>query len=1171
MEIHASQRRIRRLIIGFLGLIASVIVVPVISISTTESVASAAGAPTTIGRSFTLVYPPNLNDEAMRIHISSARTGTATYSIGGGASTTVNLTANVATTVNLPSTSHLQAGSGTAEATIPSKVVKVTTNVDASVYADSNGMYISDATTIIPDANLGTKYRVLSSKIGGSNYHRLIVVALENSTTFTVTPKTIFGIKSAGTPYSVTLNAGETYMLGSNSQGQDISGTLVESNKAVSVFVSADCEAGSNVSFPYTTRAQTGACDLLFEQVPPVQSLGRQFILNGFADRKQGGTPVRVMADQDGTTVTVNVNGTSSVVATLNAGEVFQKNYWEAAVIPNPTVSVNQGLFIQTSKPALVAAFMRGAGDYLGETGDPSVTFIPPFEQFLTAYTVVSAPGNAAQLMNLMVPTSATSSVLFDGNALTASNFENTWSPVAGTNYSVAQIKSTLGSHTLSADLAFGLVVYGANSYNSYAYVGGMSLSSIGLVDSVTLSTQVGYNGNVGQQVCVQAEVLDANGAGLNGVRVDGSISGVNSSTPLVGTSNESGVANLCYTSLSTGTDTVTLTSNQLTATTTVTWTEIAPNISYNPSTLSVVASSAMPSLSVTNAGSPATSWSVSPALPSGITLNSSTGQISGTPSAATASAGYTVTATNSSGSSTAVVTLEVTAAAVAPSISYSPSTRSFTLNATASPMIPTVTGTFPTWAVSPALPIGMVINSQNGVISGTPTELMSSTPFTVTATNTGGSVTTTVNIAVVANAPNISYSQSSVSYVVGTPVSTLLPTNTGSPAASWSVSPALPSGISFNSNTGQISGTPGSATAAADYTVTATNSAGFSTFVINITVAASLAAPNISYPSATLSLTVGSAMTAQIPSNSGGPVSTWSINPALPAGLSFTTSTGRISGTPSSLTASANYTVTGSNSAGVSTFVLAIEVVVASSSSSSSSTSTTTSSTTSTTVPVAANSTTSVPPVVTSTTVVVAGSQPGTVSAAGPSLAPNQFRELTVKRIVPVSHSSRQSTVSYTPGVCVSLGSRVFALATGTCRLQVTDNFSGRTLRTMRYSVVASDDLLTRAIPLEPIMYGYLSVFPLNSVRSIAKSITDGKEVIIVGHSAIFTGVNKWNTILAEKRSRNLKSLLRIFGVKVPITTVGVGASAPITRVLTEQQQQLNRRAMIYIVPNQP
>ena len=66
--------------------------------------------------------------------------------------------------------------------------------------------------------------------------------------------------------------------------------------------------------------------DMLFEQIPPVQSWGRQFILNPFADRKQGGTPVRVVADQDNTVVSVN----GSVVATLQAGAVYQYNYWEA-------------------------------------------------------------------------------------------------------------------------------------------------------------------------------------------------------------------------------------------------------------------------------------------------------------------------------------------------------------------------------------------------------------------------------------------------------------------------------------------------------------------------------------------------------------------------------------------------------------------------------------------------------------------------------------------------------------------------------------------------------------------------------------------------------------------------------------------------------------------------
>src|SRR6516162_8185099 len=45
------------------------------------------------------------------------------------------------------------------------------------------------------------------------------------------------------------------------------------------------------------------------------------------------------------------------------------------------------------------------------------------------------------------------------------------------------------------------------------------------------------------------------------------------------------------------------------------------------------------------------TSYSVDPALPPGLTLNTTTGIISGTPTAAAASASYNVTASNASGS----------------------------------------------------------------------------------------------------------------------------------------------------------------------------------------------------------------------------------------------------------------------------------------------------------------------------------------------------------------------------------------------------------------------------------------------------------------------------------------------------------------------------------------
>ena len=65
----------------------------------------------------------------------------------------------------------------------------------------------------------------------------------------------------------------------------------------------------------------------------------------------------------------------------------------------------------------------------------------------------------------------------------------------------------------------------------------------------------------------------------------------------------------------------------------------------------------------------------------------------------------------------------------------------------------------------------------------------------------------------------------------------------------------------------------------------------------------------------------------ANTPTTTGGAVALYSVSPALPAGLSLSTTTGAISGTPTAVTATASYTVTASNSAGSTTTSLSITV----------------------------------------------------------------------------------------------------------------------------------------------------------------------------------------------------------------------------------------------------
>ena len=162
--------------------------------------------------------------------------------------------------------------------------------------------------------------------------------------------------------------------------------------------------------------------------------------------------------------------------------------------------------------------------------------------------------------------------------------------------------------------------------------------------------------------------------------------------------------------------------------------------------------------------------------------------------------------------------------------------------------------------------------------------------------------------------------------YTMGTSILNDSPSSTGGAVVSYMVSPALPAGLSLNPTTGVISGTPTALTAAANYTITATNSGGSISATLNLTVNA--AAPTgLTYSQNPLVGINGTAITADMPTSSGGAVVSYSIAPALPAGLSFDATTGVISGTPTAIQASAPYTVTATNTGGTSTVVVNIQI----------------------------------------------------------------------------------------------------------------------------------------------------------------------------------------------------------------------------------------------------
>jgi len=173
--------------------------------------------------------------------------------------------------------------------------------------------------------------------------------------------------------------------------------------------------------------------------------------------------------------------------------------------------------------------------------------------------------------------------------------------------------------------------------------------------------------------------------------------------------------------------------------------------------------------------------------------------------------------------------------------LSYTTSTAVYTKGTQITPDAPASSGGAVTaYSVSPALPAGLILSASTGILSGTPTAVAATGSYTVTASDSAGSTTATLSITVNDQPPTaLSYTTAAAIYPQGVQIAPDIPANSGGTVIAYSVSPSLPAGLNLSASTGIISGDPTAATAAAGYTVTAINSGGSATAVLNITVMA--------------------------------------------------------------------------------------------------------------------------------------------------------------------------------------------------------------------------------------------------------------------------------------------------------------------------------------------
>ncbi|MDZ7724196.1 MAG: Ig domain-containing protein [candidate division KSB1 bacterium] len=291
-------------------------------------------------------------------------------------------------------------------------------------------------------------------------------------------------------------------------------------------------------------------------------------------------------------------------------------------------------------------------------------------------------------------------------------------------------------------------------------------------------------------------------------------------------------------------------------------------------------------------------------ALPAGLTLEASTGQISGTPSVAGDYAFILQIADNSDLQQTDTLSLSITISPATLQI-LTGSLQTGTLNASFSQILTASGGTEPyTWSVTAgSLPDGLILDAASGKISGASVE-SGLFQFTIQVTdNSEPQQSASVSLSIAIQLPALQILTSALANGnLNSDYSQVLSATGGTEPYTWSVTAGgLPDGLILDAASGEISG--------------ASVESGLFQFTIQVTDNSETQQSDTRTLSIQINPTqleiltqsladgqVGTAYSGSLIAGGGIEPYTWSLNAGiLPDGLTLDASSGQISGTPAS------------------------------------------------------------------------------------------------------------------------------------------------------------------------------------------------------------------------------------------------------------------------------
>ncbi len=304
---------------------------------------------------------------------------------------------------------------------------------------------------------------------------QLNIVAAEDNTQVTITPNTdtVGGgpipALPPGQPFNLPLmNEADVIQIEANNL---FAGTYITSDKPIAVFSTNWC---ANIPI------QTCCCDHLEEQLYGLQKWGTSYVASRWPVRNSG-TPEssfwHLIAAEDNTTVNfikhAEVTGIAQPQMVLGKGQVALLEVGGSVANPGDFV-------VQSDKPVYLMQYLSSSGMTNASTeqaGDPAMAQAIPSEQYRSSY-VVLVPTN--WIYDFFTVTKKVNTVVnLDGAPIDQAQFVRVGPIDNPSEWEVARIAVADGVHTLDGNAAFGVIVLGYDSYDSYAYPGGLDQKQI--------------------------------------------------------------------------------------------------------------------------------------------------------------------------------------------------------------------------------------------------------------------------------------------------------------------------------------------------------------------------------------------------------------------------------------------------------------------------------------------------------------------------------------------------------------------------------------------------------------------------------------------------------------------------------------------------------------------